>query len=105
MLDHAVALRCAASARLAFFGVRRASEIAGLRMADIVVDEAGGLVEVKVRSQKNDQFGAGQVARVVALPSWGGRVPSPLGNRVAVVQSLVGSQPRSRRQAGSAGRQ
>ena len=68
-------LRRAASVCLAFLGVRRASEIAGLRIADIKVDEAGGLVEVKVRSQENDQFGAGQVARVVALPSWGGARP------------------------------
>ena len=54
MLDHAMVRRCAASVCLAFFGVRGASEIAGLRMADIKVDEAGGLAEVKVRSQKND---------------------------------------------------
>ena len=44
-------------------------------MADITVDEAGGLVEVKVRSRKDDQFGVGQMARVVALPSWGGAWP------------------------------
>ena len=55
MLDRAMVLRCSASVFLAFFGVRRASEIAGLRMADIKVGEAGGLAEVKVRPPKHDQ--------------------------------------------------
>ena len=70
MLERAMIRRRAAPISLAFFGVGRASEIAGLRVADVKVDEAGGLAGVKVRCQKNDQFGVGQVARVVALPSW-----------------------------------
>ena len=63
------------SASSAFFGVRRASEIAGFRVGDVKVGEACGVVEVKVRCQKNDQFGIGQIARVVALPSWGEPCP------------------------------
>ena len=52
MLEHAMTLRSAVSISLAFFGVRRASEIAGLRAADVKVNEAGGLVEIRVRRQK-----------------------------------------------------
>ena len=74
-MERAMTLRCAASSRLALFGVRWASEVAGLHVADVNVDEAGGLADVKARCQKNDQFGVGQVARVVALASWGGACP------------------------------
>ena len=37
MLGRAMTLRRAASARLAFFGVRKASEVAGLRVSDVKV--------------------------------------------------------------------
>ena len=60
MLEHAIVLRCAASARLAFFAVRRAFEIAGQRTSDVRVDEAGGAVELGARCQKNNQLGVGQ---------------------------------------------
>ena len=43
-----------------------------------MADGSGTLVEIKVRAQKNDQFGVGQIARVVALPSWGGACPVAL---------------------------
>ena len=73
-------LWCAAPISLAFFGARRASEVAGRRVADAKMVKAGGLAEVKARRQKNDPFGVGQVARVVALTSWGGgRLSSSLG--------------------------
>ena len=75
MSEHAMTLRRAAPISLAFFGVRRAPEIAVLRVADARVDRAGGSADVKARCQKNDQFGVGQVARVVALTSWGGACP------------------------------
>ena len=78
MLERAMNLRCAAPASLAFFGERRASEIAGFRVAGAKVAEACSVVEIKARCQKNDQFGVGQVARVVALPSWGGACPDRL---------------------------
>ena len=68
-------IRCAASARLAVLGVKRASEVSGLHVSDGKVDEADGVVELKVRRQKNDQLGAGQMARVIALPAWGGACP------------------------------
>ena len=72
MLEHGRTLRCAVSISLAFFGVGGTSGIAGLRVADLKADEACGVVEIKVRCQKNDQFGVGQIARVAPLPSWGG---------------------------------
>ena len=78
MLPHAMALRGAVPAALAFFGVRRASEIAALRVKDVHLDVDNGLLVMDVRRQKNDQFGACQVARVVALPSWGGACPLQL---------------------------
>ena len=69
MLQRAMTLRGAVSAALAFFGVRRASEVAGLRASDVRVDGAGGLAALEIRQQKNDQFGAGQHSRAVSLPS------------------------------------
>ena len=75
MLPHAMALRGAVSVSLAFFGVRRASEIAALRVKDVRVDLTGGLLVMDVRQQKNDQFGVGQISRVVALPAWGDACP------------------------------
>ena len=33
------------------------------------------MVELKIRCQKNDQLGAGQMARVVAVPTWKGACP------------------------------
>ena len=80
MLEHAMALRCAVSARLPLFGVWRASEIAGFRVSDVRVGEATGVVELEVRRQKNDQFAAGQMAHVVALPSWQGACPVQLAS-------------------------
>ena len=75
MVERAMSIRCSVSVGLAFFGVRLASEVAGLRVSDVRVDEANSAVELKVRRQKNDELGVGQMARVVALPSWGGARP------------------------------
>ena len=49
MLPHAVALRGAASVALAFFGVRRASEIAALRVKDVRLETDNGLLVMGVR--------------------------------------------------------
>ena len=75
MLEHATALRRAASVCLAILVIRWASEITGLRTSDVSVDEGVGAVELKVRLQKNDQLGVGERAHVVALPSWRGSRP------------------------------
>ena len=75
MLPHAMALRGAVSVSLAFFGVRGASEIAALRVKDVRRDAASGLVVLDIRQQKNDQFGVGQVSRMVAMPAWGDACP------------------------------
>ena len=69
MLPHAMALRGAASVALAFFGVRRASEIAALRVGDVRLEADSGLLVMEIRRQENDQFGVGQLSRVVALPA------------------------------------
>ena len=75
MLEHAMTLRCAASASLAFFGARRASGGAGFRAADAKAGEACSVVVIKARCQKKQPFGVGQMARVAALQSWGGACP------------------------------
>ena len=59
MLEDAMTLRCAVSVCLAFFGVRRASEVAGLRTSGVRVGVANSVAELKARQQKNDQLGAG----------------------------------------------
>ena len=71
-VDEALSLRCAVSASLLFSDVRRASEIAALTKADVVVDEPAGVVGLKIRCQKNDQSGVRQTAHVAALPAWKG---------------------------------
>ena len=77
-----VALRRAALAPLAFPGVRRASEIAALRLSDVVIDESAGLVGLKGRCQKNDQLEVDRMAQVVAVPTWKGGCPVRLSYRL-----------------------
>ena len=78
LLPHAMALRGAVSAPLAFFGVRRASEVAALRIKDVQVEPDGSMLSLSVRQQKSDQYGVGQQSRMVAIPSWGGACPVQL---------------------------
>ena len=68
-------LRSAVSLSAAFFGVRRASEMAALRLSDLRANDASEDVRISVLCRKNDQFGVGQMAHVVALPSWKGACP------------------------------
>ena len=74
-LEDALALRAASSTSAAFFGVRRASEVAALNASEVRVDLATGIVDIKFRRQKDDQFGVGQLAHLVSLPLWGGACP------------------------------
>ncbi len=53
----------------------RASEVAALRVSDVRVNDASEDVRISVRRQKNDQFGVGQMAHMVALPAWRGACP------------------------------
>ena len=77
-LEYAMVSRRAASARFVLFAVRRASEVAGLKASDISVVDSRGVVELKVRRQKNDQFGVGQTAHMVVVPPWRGACPVQL---------------------------
>ena len=70
-----LALRAPSSMAAASLGVRRASEIAALNVSEVCVDSVTGVVDIKVRRRKNDQFGAGQLAHVAPSPSWGGACP------------------------------
>ena len=96
LLEHAMSFRRAASVRLAFFGARRASEVAGLRVADVKVDEARSVAEVKVRCQKKRSVQGGPNGAGRRIPSLGRRVPGPPNIRVAIVRGVVGSEPRFR---------
>ena len=64
-----------ASVCLALFAVRRASGVAGLKVSDVPAFGSKGVVGLEVRCQKNDQFGVGQRAHVVATPSRRGACP------------------------------
>ena len=74
-LVDALALRAPSSMAAAFLGVRFASEVAALNVSEVCVDSVTGVVDIKVRRRKNDQFGAGQLAHIAPLPSWGGACP------------------------------
>ena len=52
-----------------FFGARRASEVAFLRVSDVCVIESASDLRISVRPRENDQFGIGLLAQRVALPS------------------------------------
>ena len=73
--EHAVALRSAAATSIASFGVRQTSEVAALGLSEVCVDLSAGAADINVRRQKNDQFGAGQLAHIVSLPMWRGICP------------------------------
>ena len=68
-------LRIAVSLSAAFLRVRRASEVAALRVTDVCICESTGDVKISVRRQKDDQFGMGQIAYLVASPSLKGARP------------------------------
>ena len=67
--EEAMALRSAVSLSVAFFGARRASEVAFLRVSDVCVIESASDLRISVRPRGNDQFGIGLLAQRVALPS------------------------------------
>ena len=48
----ALSRRCAASPSLAFFGFKRASEIAALSVPDAIIDDRAGLAQLKIRPKK-----------------------------------------------------
>ena len=77
-VEEALALRRAVSVALASFGVRRASEIAALTTSGVEVDLPAGVVELRIRTQKDDPLGVGQLAHMVALPDWRGACPARL---------------------------
>ena len=97
LLDDALVLRCVASASLAFFGVRRASETAALRLTDVVANVPNGVIELKVGCQKKGRLGVGQIAHVAALPSWMGRLSGAPDVGLFVVQNVADALPRSRK--------
>ena len=65
-----MAARTAASLAIAFFGIRRASEVAKLSVGDVQVGTEEGVVDLKVNRQKNDPFGLGQLPYLLAAKSW-----------------------------------
>ena len=51
-LEDTLTLRAASSMSTAFFGVRRASEVAALDLSEVCVDPSTGLADIKARRQK-----------------------------------------------------
>ena len=74
-LGRAVAVRPAASMSIAFFGVRRASEVAAVDPSQVSVDLSTGAVDIQVCHHKTYQFGLGQSAHIVSLPLREGACP------------------------------
>ena len=81
LLGDAVSLRSAASVASAFFGVRRASEVARLLGYGARVDLADGFVDLEMKRRKEDQFGASQLALPRATDSWAAACPAQLPPR------------------------
>ena len=73
--EDAVAARPATSMSIAFFGVRRASEVAALDLSEVSVDLVTGAVDTEMRRQKNDRFGLGRFAHIAPLPLREGGCP------------------------------
>ena len=69
-----IALRAASSLSIAFFGERRASEVAA-PSSQVCADSSTGTVGIEVRRQKDAQFGGGQLAHIAARPLSGGACP------------------------------
>ena len=68
-------LRTAATVAVAFFGVRRAAEVADTLLHHLSTDASGALV-ISAPRQKNDQLGRGQAAIIPPFPSWGSACPT-----------------------------
>ena len=61
---HAIAsIRTAACVSIAFFGIRRASEVVQLACSD-VTNQPDGSISLTIRRQKNDQVGIGQLSTI-----------------------------------------
>ena len=104
-MGNAVALRSAASMSIVFFGPRRASEVAALDLSEACVDLTAGAVDISVRRQKNDQSGAGRLARIVSLPLREGACPVRLLSGWARLRKwLPDHREKTRRLAGAEGR-
>ena len=70
--DSVTSIRNAAMVATAFFGVRRGAEVVGFQLRDVQGDDHLGL-HLKVRCQKNDRVGLGQICFIPAVaesPSW-----------------------------------
>ena len=63
-------LRLAASVAIAFFGIRRLSEVLALRMCDVSVHPSGLGLLVTISSQKNDRLGVGMTAVIPKVALW-----------------------------------
>ena len=53
LLEDALTLRAASTMSTAFFGARRASEVASLNASEVCVDSPTGIADIKVSCQKN----------------------------------------------------
>ena len=75
-----IGIRNAAMIATAFFGVRRGAEVVAFRMSDIQVETHLG-VRLKVRCQKNDRLGLGQVCLLPNINALGPHSPLAIFKR------------------------
>ena len=74
-------------------------------LSEIWVDSSTGAMEIKVRRQKKNQFGVGQLARIVSRPLWGGACPARLlSGWMSLRKWIADHRDHARRLAGVDGR-
>ena len=69
-VQHVVNIRNKVMAIVGYFGVRRGAEVVSFTMGDVISTDASG-VQLRVRCQKNDPAGIGQVCTIPAIAAMG----------------------------------
>ena len=77
-LKDAMTVRAAAFMDVGCFVVRRAPEVAELSTSRAKVETGAGVVDLRAKRQKNDQFVLGQSPHFLAAESWGEARPARL---------------------------
>ena len=84
-------LRTAACVAIAFFCIRRTSEVTQLRTDDLAGPGSDGVFTITIRRQKNDQEGLGQVATLPPMSAWGKACPTRILRYWLTVRDLLRS--------------
>ena len=88
----AAAVRNTAMVAVAFFGLRRSTEVIAMKLKDVVEDDANG-INLAVRCQKNDQRGLGQICFIPHILAMKANSPAMvLREWMALRRTLVASE-------------